>query len=348
MLEQYQIYITISKNDPQYEMWEKLNFVLRRIFEILNSIVGDNVITFRSSIDMSGEQITGGPKQLSIDDDDYVTKSYFKSSEFGSLITSLISGTGKVPLPMQNLPGSSGGGGGGGGTNDHAALIHLSYSESGHTGFTPSTRQISTTAPLSGGGDLSADRTLSISKADSSTDGYLSSTDWTTFSQKVSVSSGAAGKIAKFSGTDSITQSVIAEKDGLIGIGLSVDPSYNLEVGGSIKATDGSFLPQVKTLSISSGLVSTDASIGNHFRISATSDFTLSNPTNASDGQRIIWEITQDSTGGREITLGDKFIIPDNVPDVILSTTPLVTDMISVIYNSSKDSFIVTGFIKEY
>jgi len=47
-----------------------------------------------------------------------------------------------------------------------------------------STRSISTSAPLAGGGDLSADRTLSITQATSSVDGYLSSTDWSTFSGK--------------------------------------------------------------------------------------------------------------------------------------------------------------------
>lgn len=48
------------------------------------------------------------------------------------------------------------------------------------------TRTISTSAPLSGGGDLSANRTISISQAGSSTDGYLSSTDWNTFNNKLS------------------------------------------------------------------------------------------------------------------------------------------------------------------
>lgn len=55
-------------------------------------------------------------------------------------------------------------------------------------GYTPVTnaRTISTTAPLSGGGDLSANRTLSITQSTTSTDGYLSSTDWNTFNGKVS------------------------------------------------------------------------------------------------------------------------------------------------------------------
>jgi hypothetical protein len=55
-------------------------------------------------------------------------------------------------------------------------------------GYTPvnSTRTISTTAPLAGGGDLSADRTLSITQAATGTNGYLSSTDWNTFNNKIS------------------------------------------------------------------------------------------------------------------------------------------------------------------
>lgn len=47
-----------------------------------------------------------------------------------------------------------------------------------------STRSINTTAPLAGGGNLTADRTLSISQASTSTDGYLSAIDWNTFNNK--------------------------------------------------------------------------------------------------------------------------------------------------------------------
>jgi Chaperone of endosialidase len=55
-------------------------------------------------------------------------------------------------------------------------------------GYTPADQAItiSTTAPLSGGGNLSANRTLSISQAGSASNGYLSSTDWTTFNNKQS------------------------------------------------------------------------------------------------------------------------------------------------------------------
>jgi hypothetical protein len=51
-------------------------------------------------------------------------------------------------------------------------------------GKVATTRSISTTAPLTGGGDLSADRTLAIAKATASVDGYLAATDFTTFAAK--------------------------------------------------------------------------------------------------------------------------------------------------------------------
>lgn len=51
-------------------------------------------------------------------------------------------------------------------------------------GLVPDIRTVSTNAPLSGGGNLTADRTLSITQANTTTDGYLSSTDWNTFNGK--------------------------------------------------------------------------------------------------------------------------------------------------------------------
>jgi hypothetical protein len=51
-------------------------------------------------------------------------------------------------------------------------------------GLVPDTRTISTTAPITGGGDLTANRTLSIPQATTLVDGYLSATDWTTFNGK--------------------------------------------------------------------------------------------------------------------------------------------------------------------
>lgn len=63
---------------------------------------------------------------------------------------------------------------------------------------------ISTTAPLQGGGDLSNNRTLSITQAGVTTDGFLSSTDWNTFSNKqnsINLTTTGTGGAATFDGS---------------------------------------------------------------------------------------------------------------------------------------------------
>lgn len=56
----------------------------------------------------------------------------------------------------------------------------------GGGGYVPTTRLINTTAPLTGGGDLSVNRTIAIPQATAVTDGFLDSADWSLFNSKVS------------------------------------------------------------------------------------------------------------------------------------------------------------------
>ena len=81
------------------------------------------------------------------------------------------------------------------GTNADDALEHLDSSK------VPNTRTISTTAPLSGGGDLSANRTLSITQATTTTDGYLSSANWNTFNNKFTLPALTSGSVLFSNGT---------------------------------------------------------------------------------------------------------------------------------------------------
>jgi hypothetical protein len=96
------------------------------------------------------------------------------------------------------------------------------------------TRTISTTAPLSGGGDLSADRTLSISQATAIANGYLSSTDWNTFNNKQNALT--IGNLTDV-GTDGIT--ITNGSGAVIGSGTSIsqhvaDSTHN----GYLTSTD--------------------------------------------------------------------------------------------------------------
>jgi hypothetical protein len=121
------------------------------------------------------------------------------------------------------------------GTNADDALEHLDSSK------VPTTRTISTTAPLSGGGDLSANRTLSITQANTSTNGFLSSTDWNTFNGKFNLPSLTSGSVLFSNGT-TIAQNNANffwdNTNGRLGIGTAT-PSQKLHVNSGNALING-------------------------------------------------------------------------------------------------------------
>lgn len=161
MADFYQIQLDIPKNSPEYQRWDKLNFILRQIFDRIGNVDGrQSSMSFKNKLDMGGNQISNGPVMTYAQETDYVTKSWFRTAEFGHMAVNLLQSTGKTPLPITGSTGTPQSGGGGGGTGG----------------------AVNTTSPLSGGGVPPI--TISIPKATSSVNGYLSSVDWTTFNSK--------------------------------------------------------------------------------------------------------------------------------------------------------------------
>ena len=97
---------------------------------------------------------------------------------------------------------------------------------------------ITFTAPLTGG-TITKDGTVSIPQADTSTDGYLSSTDWTTFNNKLGGISGTQYSIPIWTTTSALGNSSIAEPGGgsTITVGKTLTPladaTYDLGVTGT-------------------------------------------------------------------------------------------------------------------
>jgi len=143
--------------------------------------------------------------------------------------------------------------GGTGATTAAGALTNL--------GAAASSRLISTTTPLQGGGDLSADRTLSILQAGTSQSGYLSSTDWNTFNNKQNAlgyvpvgGSGSVNYISKFTGSTTISNSGIYEGvTNYVSIG-NTNTTYNLDVTGTGRFTGDVLFGNALTLTGSSFL----------------------------------------------------------------------------------------------
>jgi len=96
---------------------------------------------------------------------------------------------------------------------------------------------ISTSSPLTGGGDLSANRTLSIPQSGASQDGYLSSADWNTFNNSATnflpyFGAGSDGDVTISSGTTSISRDMYYHNLTLNGTGKLDCNGYRVFVSG--------------------------------------------------------------------------------------------------------------------
>jgi hypothetical protein len=89
--------------------------------------------------------------------------------------------------------------------------------------------------------------------------------------------------------------------------------------------------------------IAVDATLGNHFRVTVAGNRTLGNPSNPSDGQKLLFEVEQDATGSRTLSYGTKYKFgTDGAPT--LSTAANTTDYLGFTYRASDDSFHFLGF----
>lgn len=98
-----------------------------------------------------------------------------------------------------------------------------------------------------------------------------------------------------------------------------------------------------------SGSIATDAAAADLISITATGNITLANPTNPTDGRALTWRIRQDATGGRSVTLGDKFRIPDSASQPLgWGQDPNETTIFAAIYNLADDTWDVVSLVPGY
>ncbi len=98
---------------------------------------------------------------------------------------------------------------------------------------------IATTGPITGG-TITSTGTISITQATTSTDGYLSSTDWNTFNNKQNTFSGTTNYLAKFTGTSNIGDSLLYDSGSALGLGTS---TINAAALFEMSSTTKGFLP---------------------------------------------------------------------------------------------------------
>lgn len=94
--------------------------------------------------------------------------------------------------------------------------------------------------------------------------------------------------------------------------------------------------------------IATNAALGNHFRVTLAGNRTLGAPTNLIDGQRIMWEIKQDATGGRTLAYNSIFRFGTDLPSAVLTTVASKKDFLGGVYNLADNKIDVISFIRGY
>ena len=169
---------------------------------------------------------------------------------------------------------------------------------------------------LTGGGDLSANRSFTVSYG--STAGTA-----------------AQGNDARITGAEQTTNKGAASGYAPLDSGSRV-PAVNLP-----RTLGVSILTDAAT-------IATNANLGNTFRVTLGGNRTLGNPTNPVDGQRVMWELIQDATGSRTITLDTNFALGTDISSVTLTTAANAHDFLGATYNATAGKWYVIAFVKGY
>jgi hypothetical protein len=94
-----------------------------------------------------------------------------------------------------------------------------------------------------------------------------------------------------------------------------------------------------------------DASQGVYYRITLTGNTTMAAPTNATDGQKILFEILQDATGSRTITWtsgAGGYAFGTDVTTPTLTTTANKRDFVGFVYNSTANLWYCLAVARGY
>ena len=91
--------------------------------------------------------------------------------------------------------------------------------------------------------------------------------------------------------------------------------------------------------------IAINASLGNDFRVTLQGNRTLANPTNPTDGQKIVVQVTQGSGGPYTLSFGTAYGFAAALPSPELSTAAGSTDLLAFIYNAGMEEWLLVAYV---
>jgi hypothetical protein len=126
----------------------------------------------------------------------------------------------------------------------------------------------------------------------------------------------------------------------------AADASPALAAGGTT-IESGAIAPAVVNLT-DAATIAVDASLGNDFRVTIAASRTMGNPANPTDGQQIIFQVTQGPVGSSTITWGSGYEFSSGLPQPTLSTAAGQLDLLGFIYNATKQTWLLAAFVNGF
>lgn len=144
-----------------------------------------------------------------------------------------------------------------------------------------------------------------------------------------------------------LNQGVIAQYESDAGIWWVQGDDLPLsQLDGRYAALSGASFTGAVTAGVASPIygttISVNASQADHFRIQLLGNATIATPANPADGQKITFEIVQDSTGGRTVTWGTGYDFGSASPPA-LTATPVKRDLIGFVYSAGLGAWMFAG-----
>jgi hypothetical protein len=106
----------------------------------------------------------------------------------------------------------------------------------------------------------------------------------------------------------------------------------------------GAVAPAVVNLT-DTATIAVDASLGNDYRVTIAANRTLGNPSNATDGQKMVLQVTQGSGGNFTLSYASSYEFSTGLPQPTLSTTAGDTDLLAFIYNAAKGKWLLAAYV---
>ncbi len=215
----------------------------------------------------------------------------------------------------------------------------------------PITRLISTTAPITGGGDLSTNRTLAMAASTNSVDGYLTAADHTTFAAALPAASfsdaGVTGKLltgyssgaGTVAGTDTILQGINK---------LNGNDALKLPLaGGTVTGTVTFDKPPAYLVLDRSHLDSPiilDARLTINVDVNVDDDLTINGPTDGFEMQRITFQLREAGHAVTFATGAGNFLFTTTFPSFTASASG--TDYVEAIWNPDANNWVIINIVK--